>query len=44
MKTLKTEEVGSRTFCDLADATATLGSLVNDVYNTQRLHSALDYL
>ena len=44
MKTLKTEEVDGRTYRDLAHATAAMGSFINDVYNTQRLHSALDYL
>lgn len=44
MKTLKTEEVDGRTYRDLAHATAAMGAFINDVYNTQRLHSALDYL
>ena len=44
MKTLKTEEVDGRTYRDLAHATAAMGCFINDVYNTQRLHSALDYL
>jgi putative transposase len=44
MKTLKTEEVDGRSYRDLAHATAAMGSFINDVYNTQRLHSALGYL
>jgi len=44
MKTLKTEEVDGRTYRDLAQATAAMGSFITEVYNTQRLHSALDYL
>ena len=44
MKTLKTEEVDGSSYRDLADATARIGAFVEDVYNTQRLHSALDYL
>lgn len=44
MKTLKTEEVDGRTYRDLAHATAAIGCFTNDVYNTQRLQSALDDL
>lgn len=44
MKTLKTEEVNASDYQDLAHATAAIGAFIEDVYNTQRLHSALDYL
>jgi putative transposase len=44
MKTLKQEEVDGRAYCDLADAEASIGSFIEEVYNRQRLHSALDYL
>ena len=43
MKTLKTEEVDGRRYRDLQDATASIGRFIHDVYNQQRLHSALDY-
>lgn len=44
MKTLKTEEVNASDYQDLAHATAAIGAFIEDVYNTQRLHSALNYL
>jgi transposase InsO family protein len=44
MKTLKTEEVDSSAYRDLAHATAAIGDFIETIYNTQRLHSALDYL
>lgn len=44
MKTLKTEEVDASDYRDLADATSAIGSFIEAVYNTERLHSALDYL
>ncbi len=44
MKTLKTEEVNAADYRDLAHATATIGDFIEAVYNTERLHSALDYL
>ena len=43
MKTLKVEEVDGRTYADLADAHARVGALIEDVYNADRLHSALGY-
>jgi transposase InsO family protein len=44
MATLKREEVDGRDYRDLADARARIGSFLEEVYNRQRLHSALDYL
>ncbi len=43
MKTLKAEEVDGRAYRDLADAEASIGRFIEDIYNRQRLHSALDY-
>jgi putative transposase len=44
MKTLKHEEVDASAYRDLAHARAAIGQFIEDVYNRQRLHSALDYL
>jgi transposase InsO family protein len=44
MRTLKQEEVDGRPYRDLADAQACIGRFIEQVYNRQRLHSALDYL
>ena len=44
MATLKREEVDGRAYRDLADAKASIGGFLEEVYNRQRLHSALDYL
>jgi putative transposase len=44
MKTLKAEEVNGSDYRDLADASARIGHFIDDVYNRQRLHSALRYL
>ena len=44
MKTLKVEEVDGSGYRDLADARQRIGSFIDDTYNRQRLHSALDYL
>jgi len=44
MKTLKSEEVDAAAYRDLTDARARIGEFIEQVYNRQRLHSALDYL
>ena len=44
MKTLKQEEVDGRAYRDLAEAKAAIGRFVEEIYNRQRLHSALGYL
>lgn len=44
MKTLKQEEVDGRAYRDLAEAQASIGGFIEEVYNRQRLHSALNYL
>ena len=43
MKTLKSEEVDGWRYHDLEDATSSIGQFIEEVYNRQRLHSALDY-
>ena len=43
MKTLKTEEVNGRAYVDLDDARARIEAFIAEVYNIDRLHSALDY-
>lgn len=43
MKTLKAEEVDGRRYRDMDHATACIGSFIEEVYNRQRLHSALNY-
>jgi len=43
MKTLKQEEVDGRAYRDADQARQTIGSFIEDVYNRQRLHSALAY-
>jgi putative transposase len=43
MKTLKTEEVDGRAYRDLEEARASIGRFLEDVYNADRLHSALEY-
>ncbi|MGC6330785.1 IS3 family transposase [Rhizorhabdus sp. FW153] len=43
MKTLKQEEVIGAEYRDLADASARIGSFIEQIYNRQRLHSALAY-
>lgn len=43
MKTLKAEEVDGRAYADLSDARARLAAFIQDVYNADRLHSAIGY-
>lgn len=43
MKTLKQEEVDGRNYRDLDHAREVIGAFIEDVYNRQRLHSALAY-
>ena len=43
MKTLKKEEVDGRSYCDLAQAREAIEHFLAEVYNRQRLHSALGY-
>ncbi len=43
MKTLKHEEVDGRSYRDLEHAREAIGRFIEDVYNRQRLHSALAY-
>ncbi|RWE22716.1 IS3 family transposase [Mesorhizobium sp.] len=44
MKTLKQEEVQGFAYKDADDARRRIGAFIEAAYNTQRLHSALDYL
>jgi len=43
MKTLKQEEVDGRAYRDIAEARTAIGTFIDRVYNTARLHSALGY-
>ena len=43
MKTLKQEEVDGRDYRDVTAARAGIGRFIEEVYNHQRLHSALGY-
>jgi len=43
MKTLKHEEVDGSLYRDASHARRNIGSFIGDIYNSQRLHSALDY-
>ena len=43
MKTLKAEEVDGSAYRDIDEARSRIGSFIDEVYNRQRLHSALDY-
>jgi putative transposase len=44
MKTLKAEEVDGRRYRNLDDATTSIATFIDQLYNPQRLHSALNYL
>jgi putative transposase len=44
MSTLKREEVDGRAYRTLPQARRSIGRFIEDVYNRQRLHSALNYL
>jgi putative transposase len=44
MKTLKQEEIDGRAYRDADEARRSIGSFIEQVYNRQRLHSALAYL
>ena len=43
MKTLKAEEVDGSLYRNLKEAEHCIGTFIEEVYNKQRLHSALDY-
>ena len=43
MKTLKVEEVDGRRYRNFDVAQSSIGTFIDDIYNRQRLHSALDY-
>ncbi|WP_316228752.1 integrase core domain-containing protein [Bradyrhizobium sp. SZCCHNR1045] len=43
MKTLKAEEVNGKAFSDITDARRRIDRFIADVYNKERLHSALGY-
>jgi putative transposase len=44
MKTLKQEEIDGRAYRDADEARGSIGSFIEQIYNRQRLHSALAYL
>ena len=43
MKTLKVEEVDGRRYRNFDQASSSIGSFIEEIYNEHRLHSALDY-
>ena len=43
MKTLKQEEVDASEYRDLDHARSAIGTFIEEIYNRQRLHSALGY-
>jgi len=44
MRTLKREAVNGQAYRNRAEAEASIGAFIDEVYNRQRLHSALRYL
>src|SRR6185295_2107356 len=44
MSTLKREEVDGRSYRTAQEARRSIGGFIEDIYNQQRLHSALNYL
>jgi transposase InsO family protein len=44
MSTLKREEVDGRAYRTAQEARRSIGSFIEQIYNRQRLHSALSYL
>jgi transposase InsO family protein len=44
MRTIKEEEVSLTEYRDLADARRQLGTFIDRIYNTKRIHSSLGYL
>jgi putative transposase len=43
MKTLKAEQVNGKAFTDIGDARRQIDRFIAEVYNKERLHSALGY-
>lgn len=43
MKTLKVEEVDARRYRNFEHAESSIGTFIEEIYNQERLHSALDY-
>ncbi len=43
MKTLKQEEIDGRAYRGAEEARRAIGRFIEEIYNRQRLHSALDY-
>jgi putative transposase len=43
MKTLKTEDLNARSFKTISDARTRIDDFIANIYNTERLHSALGY-